>query len=173
MALPTSAPTYTTLVPNPTDDYFWSIILDSQPNPNRCNLPLSCIPCMQGKNIPVDKCAGIKPQRNARVDKCQRYGYDLIVHCCHQPDKRAKGLQSISTILPPFRILDEKINICLLLRLNLWMQFDFIMDLSFSLIQGVPKKFKIEFLEVWQAWALSGHLGHFLALCTLFDILTT
>ena len=28
------------------------------------------------------------------------------------------------------------------------MQFDSIMDLSFSLIQGVPKKFKIEFLEV-------------------------
>ena len=49
------------------------------------------------------------------------------------------------------------------------MQLDFIMDLSFSLIQGVPKKFKIEFLEVWQLWALSGHLG----LCTLFDILTT
>ena len=53
------------------------------------------------------------------------------------------------------------------------MQFDFIMDLSFSLLQGFPKKFKIEFLEVWQLWALSGHFGHFLTLCTLFDILTT
>ena len=39
------------------------------------------------------------------------------------------------------------------------------------LLQGVPKKnFKIEFFEVWQLWALSGHYGHFWMLWTRFDI---
>ena len=27
--------------------------------------------------------------------------------------------------------------------------------------QGVPKKLKIKFFEVWQLWALSGNFGHF------------
>ena len=39
-----------------------------------------------------------------------------------------------------------------------------------DLVQGVPKKFRIEFLEVWQLCTLSGHFRHFWTVWTLFNI---